>query len=60
MSPVVYDSANYCVLVWSAVKGYLSMSSSAEGSGLRSSISLVSDTTISGGTGTSEDPYVVE
>ena len=36
------------------------MSSSAEGSGLRSSISLVSDTTISGGTGTSEDPYVVE
>lgn len=30
------------------------------GAGLRPAISLISSTTISGGSGTSEDPYVIE
>ena len=49
-------------IVWTIYSGYLSDSSSigASGGALRPAISLVSDTEISGGSGTSEDPYVVK
>ena len=45
------------IYVWSAFSGDL-RDNSVSG-GLRPAISLVSSTTISGGTGTSEDPYIV-
>ena len=40
--------------------GYLGGTIVAVGSALRPAISLVSDTTISGGSGTSEDPYIID
>ena len=46
--------------VWYWGSGYLSSSSVGRNDGLRPAISLVSSTTISGGSGTSEDPYIVE
>ena len=48
--------------VWHVSSGYLDFGANDNVSssyGIRPSISLVSDITISGGTGTSEDPYIV-
>ena len=49
------DRAYFCAVV----SGNLNRSSVKDDQGLRPAISLVSSTTISGGSGTSEDPYVV-
>ena len=46
--------------VWVVYSGHLRNDYVGDGDGLRPVISLVSDATISRGTGTSEDPYVVE
>ncbi len=46
-------------VVWSVDSGCLNGGDVRNDSGLRPAISLVSDATISRGTGTSEDPYVV-
>ena len=46
--------------VWSVYSGYLNYLNVYLRYGLRPAISLVSDTEISGGSGTSEDPYVVK
>ena len=46
--------------VWIVASGDLGYSYVNRGFGLRPAISLVSSITISGGTGTSEDPYVVK
>ena len=51
--------AEYYVFIWDVNNGTLSYDYSGSGMGLRPAISLVSTTTISRGTGTSEDPYVV-
>ena len=57
LSPVgVNDSV---ALVWLVDSGYLYAELGFNNSGLRPVISLVYSTTISGGSGTSEDPYVV-
>ena len=46
--------------VWVVYSGHLRNDYVGDGDGLRPVISLVSDATISRGTGTSEDPYVVK
>ena len=46
--------------VWLLVNGSLGSNRVGNHNGLRPAISLVSNTTISGGSGTSEDPYVVK
>ena len=51
-----YDASAY---VWSVYSGKLDNYNVNNSTGLRPAISLVSSTTISGGTGTSEDPYIV-
>ena len=45
--------------IWYVSSGYLSYSYVSNNFGLRPSISLASDITISGGTGASEDPYII-
>ena len=59
LSPINFNGSN--AYVWSVVGslGGLYNYSVRNACGLRPSISLVSSTTISSGTGTSEDPYVV-
>ena len=65
LSPVFFRGdeylrvAEYYVFIWDVNNGTLSYDYSGSGMGLRPAISLVSTTTISRGTGTSEDPYVV-
>ena len=56
LSPSYFDGGAY---VWFVGSGALRFDRVNSGYGLRPAISLVSDITISGGTGTSEDPYVV-
>ena len=46
--------------VWSVDSGYLNYIYVDNSTGLRPAVSLVSSITISGGTGTSEDPYIVK
>ena len=57
MSPYSYD---YGAGVWSVREGSLVNWGAAYSMSLRPSISLVSNIEISGGTGTSEDPYIVK
>lgn len=57
MSPDVYSDNT--TVVWS-VSMFLNDLVSATGIGLRPSISLVSSTIVSSGSGTSEDPYVID
>ena len=59
LSPDVFGQAGDAG-AWLVESGYLNFSPVYSNYGLRPSISLVSSTTISGGSGTSEDPYVVE
>ena len=58
LSPNYFDGGD--AYVWGVGSGYLSNGGVYSGYGLRPAISLVSSTTISGGSGTSEDPYIVE
>ncbi|MDO4375825.1 MAG: hypothetical protein Q4C33_01450 [bacterium] len=53
-----YDSSG--ANVWFTCSGDLATSDVGNGAGVRPAISLVSSTTISGGSGTSEDPYIVK
>lgn len=57
LSPSIIDGSTCGV--WQANLGDLSITGAHGVYGIRPAISLVSDITISGGTGTSEDPYVV-
>ncbi|MDO4375996.1 MAG: hypothetical protein Q4C33_02350 [bacterium] len=58
MSPyVVYNGTAYIMYV---IDGYLGNIYTTYSSGVRPSIALNSDVVISGGTGTSEDPYIVQ
>ncbi|MBP3456769.1 MAG: hypothetical protein J6K36_01505 [Bacilli bacterium] len=54
------DAAVWCVDPGGLFECYVSDAGFSYNGGLRPAISLVSSTTISGGSGTSEDPYVVE
>ena len=58
LSSIHYD--NFGARVCHVGSGYLAYGFVNESKGLRPAISLLSTTTISGGSGTSEDPYVVE
>ena len=58
LSPFGFDGSD--ASVWVVYMGYLSDDNVLMGLGLRPVISLISSTTISGGSGTSEDPYVVK
>ena len=55
-----FDLFDKSARVWMAGSGQLSLSAVGYNYGLRPVISLISSTTISGGSGTSEDPYVVK
>ena len=57
LSPCNFDGSG--AYVWDVGLGSLERNFVSNGNGLRPSISLISSTTISRGTGTSEDPYVV-
>ena len=57
LSPRYFDGSN--ADVWMVSSGLLGASNVDVGDGLRPAISLVSDATISRGTGTSEDPYII-
>ena len=52
--------AGYIAIVWGVCSGSLNDNSVVGDYGLRPVISLISSTTISSGSGTSEDPYVIE
>ena len=54
-----YTSDGRGARVWGVYSGYLAFSDVDVAYSLRPAISLVSDITISGGSGTSEDPYVI-
>ena len=58
LSPV--DFVGVDASVWGVDSGYLDNVVVDRNVGLRPAISLISSTTISGGSGTSEDPYVVK
>ena len=58
LSPYSFDGSN--AYVWSMHSGHLGYNGVNIYGGLRPAISLVSDTEISGGSGTSEAPYVVK
>ena len=58
MSP--YDFDGNGTYVWQVFSGYLDYYRVSYSIGLRPAIALTSSTTISGGTGTSEDPYIVQ
>ena len=60
LSPSRFRSSGFYSDVWAVHLSYYMSSTSSSSFGLRPAISLVSDITISGGTGTSEDPYVVK
>ena len=57
LSPFIYYTN---AQVWAVSNGSITSGNVNINFGVRPSISLVSDSTISGGTGTSEDPYVVD
>ena len=57
LSPRYFDGSN--ADVWMVSSGLLGASNVDVGDGLRPAISLVSDATISRGTGASEDPYII-
>ena len=57
LSPIDFNDS--FVYVWREFSGNLGYGSVNDHSGLRPAISLVSDATISRGTGTSEDPYII-
>ena len=57
LSPNIFYGGN--VRVWGVRSGVLNFIFGNNGGGLRPAISLVSSTTIAGGTGTSEDPYII-
>lgn len=58
MSPFGFGYGS--AIVWGVGSGYFDGDRVSVGVAGRPSISIASDITISGGTGTSEDPYVVE
>ena len=58
LSPGGFNGNN--AFVWYVYWGALSRNDVRIASGVRPAISLISSTTISGGSGTSEDPYVIE
>ena len=58
LSPYGFDGSD--ASVWVVYMGYLGDDNVLIGLGLRPVISLISSATISGGSGTSEDPYVVK
>ena len=60
LSPYAFNGGNGYAFVWFVHSGDLVVYDVDVGNGLRPAISLVSDITISGGTGTSEDPYIVK
>ena len=59
LSPSYFNSSNTFILDVSGRDGYLGDNNVRRAIGVRPVISLVSSTTISGGSGTSENPYVV-
>ncbi len=58
LSPYYFDGDN--AGVWAVLSGNLGGSGVDNDFGLRPVISLISSTTISGGSGTSEEPYIIE
>ena len=59
LSPYIFSG--YGAFVWLVYdRGFLAYDEVSNSRGVRPAISLVSDITISGGSGTSEDPYVVQ
>ena len=54
-----HDFSGYDARVWNVFADSLYLYPVSDGCGLRPAIGLTSSTTISGGSGTSEDPYVV-
>ena len=59
LSPTAFNDISNRAIVWTAVQGMIKATSVNSSGGVRPTICLISSTTISGGTGTSEDPYVV-
>ena len=59
LSPAVFRSGYANLWGVSGGEGFFGTSGASDTRGVRPSISIVSSATISGGTGTSEDPYVI-
>ena len=60
LSPYYFRGGRAFVWYVNGSSGYFGDGYVRDASGVRPSISLISSTTISGGSGTSEDPYVIE
>ena len=60
LSPIYYYGSYPIVWIVYGINGYFHLINVNYGYGVRPSISIVSSATISGGSGTSEDPYIVK